>query len=134
MRTASGHSHPNPLASHAPPSTETMNGDAAPPRRQGRQDSQVTSASRPSSSAAANASPNSDDMDESTTIARRASMGAQSGRPGLMRARSDFGPRHSVHPPESVDEGSTDGQFKIRHGWDDQLNSEEYSNLLTSVG
>jgi regulator-associated protein of mTOR len=36
-------------------------------------------------------------------------------------------------PPESTDEGSMDGQFKIRHGWDDQLNSEEYSNLLTSV-
>jgi regulator-associated protein of mTOR len=36
-------------------------------------------------------------------------------------------------PPESVEGGSVDGHFKIRHGWDDQLNSEEYSNLLTSV-
>jgi regulator-associated protein of mTOR len=54
-----------------------------------------------------------------------------------MRAKSDFGPRrqHQEEPAaESTDEaGSADGHFKIRHGWDDQLNSEEYNNLLTSV-
>lgn len=54
-----------------------------------------------------------------------------------MRAKSDFGPRrqHQEEPSaESTDEsGSIDGHFKIRHGWDDQLNSEEYNNLLTSV-
>ncbi|KAL6712529.1 Target of rapamycin complex 1 subunit kog1 [Coniothyrium glycines] len=142
MRTASGHAHPNPLASHAPPAPgpAEMNGAAAAtdPRRQERQDSQATSSSRPSTAtaaaaAAANGSPAQEDIDEPTTIAHRASLAAQSGRPGMMRARSDFGPRHlSIQTPESVDGSSTDGHFKIRHGWDDQLNSEEYSNLLTS--
>jgi regulator-associated protein of mTOR len=48
-------------------------------------------------------------------------------------AKSDFGPRHPAI--ESADEGGSveGGHFKIRHGWDDQLNSEEYSHLLTSV-
>jgi regulator-associated protein of mTOR len=56
-------------------------------------------------------------------------------RPSLMRAKSDFGPRLPSNPPaESADEvGSVDGHFNIRHGWDDQLNSEEYNHLLTSV-
>jgi len=50
----------------------------------------------------------------------------------LVRAKSDIGPRH-LEPPESADEDhSTEGLFKIRHGWDDQLNSEEYNHLLTS--
>ena len=138
MRTASdlplvsGNSHPNPLASHAPVRAD-MNGAAASPPRQELQASHSASSSRPSTSAAANGSPVSANMEEPTTPARSASNGAQSARPGLMRARSDFGPRHPALPPESADEGSTDGQFKIRHGWDDQLNSEEYSNLLTSV-
>ena len=67
---------------------------------------------------------------------RPVSNGAIAGRPSLARARSDFGPRHnSLQPAESVEEQSVDehGHFKIRHGWDDQLNSDEYSNLLTSV-
>ena len=73
-------------------------------------------------------------MDHATPPARPASTGQPSARPGFGRAKSDFGPRHAVAPPESAaDEGSVDGHFKIRHGWDDQLNSEEYSNLLTSV-
>jgi regulator-associated protein of mTOR len=71
-------------------------------------------------------------MDEQPAVGYAASNGA-SARPGLLRARSDFGPRLSAPPPESADEASVDGHFKIRHGWDDQLNSEEYSNLLTSV-
>jgi regulator-associated protein of mTOR len=54
-----------------------------------------------------------------------------------MRAKSDFGPRRhhqEEQSAESPDEDTTvDGHFKIRHGWDDQLNSEEYNNLLTSV-
>jgi regulator-associated protein of mTOR len=73
-------------------------------------------------------------MDEHAPPARPASIGPQSARPSFLRAKSDFGPRHPALPAESVDEGSVDGgHFKIRHGWDDQLNSEEYSNLLTSV-
>lgn len=66
--------------------------------------------------------------------ARPSSATMSSARPSLVRARSDFGPRHPApSPPESTDEASIDGHFKIRHGWDDQLNSEEYSNMLTSV-
>lgn len=62
------------------------------------------------------------------------SNGALSGRPSLLRAKSDFGPRHELAPPESADEASSvEEHFKIRHGWDDQLNSDEYNNLLTSV-
>jgi regulator-associated protein of mTOR len=51
----------------------------------------------------------------------------------MLRAKSDFGPRPPAPPTESADEGSVDGHFTIRHGWADQLGSEEYSNLLTSV-
>jgi regulator-associated protein of mTOR len=68
---------------------------------------------------------------------RPVSNGGPVGRPSLLRARSDFGPRHShlEQPSDSADEASSaDGHFKIRHGWDDQLNSEEYNNILTSVG
>jgi regulator-associated protein of mTOR len=62
------------------------------------------------------------------------SNGALVKRPSMLRAKSDFGPRHDPEPPESIDEASSaDENFKIRHGWDDQLNSEEYNNLLTSV-
>lgn len=57
----------------------------------------------------------------------------------MMRAKSDFGPRHQHYEqpkPRPVtpqdDAGSSDG-FKMRHGWDDQLTSEERNNILTSV-
>jgi hypothetical protein len=121
------HPHPNPLASNAPLSVQ-VNGMAPevpalrqPPQRHG------ASSPRPGT-AATNASTSrvSDDQTSETHV-------APSSRPGLLRARSDFGPRAPVAPPESVEGGSVDGHFKIRHGWDDQLNSEEYSNLLTSV-
>jgi regulator-associated protein of mTOR len=125
----SGHPHPNPLASNAP-ARDPINGMAPdvptlqqPPQRNG-------AASPRPGTAVTNASV-ARVTDEETAEA----YAAPHGRPGLLRARSDFGPRHSVPAPESVQEGSVDvdGHFKIRHGWDDQLNSEEYSNLLTSV-
>jgi len=128
----SGHDAlPNPLASHAPARAQA-NGIAgdAPALQHARQHHGASS--RPGSSA--HASPTRVDMDEPALAALSASHGATSARPGLLRARSDFGPRHPAPAPESAEEGSTDGHFKIRHGWDDQLNSEEYSNLLTSVG
>jgi regulator-associated protein of mTOR len=89
----------------------------------------IAASSRPGSSSLA---PRAQMLDQ-PALARSASNGALAARPGLLRAKSDFGPRHPAPPPESADEGSVDGHFKIRHGWDDQLNSEEYSNLLTSV-
>ncbi|KAI1511318.1 hypothetical protein A1F97_03072 [Pyrenophora tritici-repentis] len=133
MRTASqlplvsGHTHPNPLASHAP-APLAMNGSAPPPAP-----AEVAVSTRPGTAAAAANALSASDMDHNAPPARPASTGQPSVRPGFGRAKSDFGPRHAVGPPESTaDEGSVDGHFKIRHGWDDQLNSEEYSNLLTS--
>lgn len=119
---------PNPLAAHAPAEANGMASEAQTPRQSQQQMS--ASASRPGTSAA-NRPSTRGTGDEQTTPAPNGS----SSRPGLLRARSDFGPRHPSHqPPESTDDGaSVDGHFKIRHGWDDQLNSEEYSNLLTSV-
>jgi regulator-associated protein of mTOR len=122
----SGHPHANPLASHAPARVDT-NGAPAPHL-------QPSPSSRPSTSAAVDAHTAHAGMEEQPALTRSASNGALSARPGLLRAKSDFGPRHPAPPTESADEGSVDGHFKIRHGWDDQLNSEEYSNLLTSVG
>ncbi|KAF2867131.1 WD repeat-containing protein-like protein mip1 [Massariosphaeria phaeospora] len=59
---------------------------------------------------------------------------ASAGRPLLQRAKSDFGPRHPERSSETAEEvSSVEGHFKIRHGWDDQLNSEEYNHLLTST-
>jgi len=65
--------------------------------------------------------------------ARPPSAASLSARPNLLRARSDVGPRHAAPTSDHPDEASVDGHFRMRHGWDDQLNSEEYSNLLTSV-
>jgi regulator-associated protein of mTOR len=126
---ASGHAHPNPLASHAP---ADMNGSAMAPPRQPLQHSPVAASSRPSTAVAVTASPTSS-VEDQPPLARPALTRPQSARPSFARAKSDFGPRHPAVPPESTDAASVDGQFKIRHGWDDQLNSEEYSNLLTSV-
>lgn len=129
MRTASGQPLPNPLAAHAPVDMATA--VAAPPAPRETRPSQDTTSSRPSSSAAAHL-----DMPSPTsTVARRPSPStANSHRPSLARAKSDFGPRQPVQQPEEhTDDVSVDGHFKIRHGWDDQLNSEEYSNMLTSV-
>ena len=61
--------------------------------------------------------------------------GASAGRPLMLRTKSDFGPRRE-DMADSADEdlgSSADGDFKIRHGWESQLTSEEYNNLLTSV-
>jgi regulator-associated protein of mTOR len=124
-----GHAHPNPLASHATQSAHVngMATDALPVQHA----QHPPSSSRPGSSG--HASSTHVDTDDRASAGFSASNGALAARPGLLRARSDVGPRPSAAPPESADGGSVDGHFKIRHGWDDQLNSEEYSNLLTSV-
>ncbi|KAF2131964.1 WD repeat-containing protein-like protein mip1 [Dothidotthia symphoricarpi CBS 119687] len=110
---ASSHAHPNPLASHAPTSALASMDDPQP---------------SPSPGTPAHISPTTPTANVSQQTTRPST---PSLRPDLVRARSDFGPRHPA-PSESADEASTDGHFKIRHGWDDQLNSEEYSNMLTS--
>jgi regulator-associated protein of mTOR len=68
-------------------------------------------------------------------MTQNASNGPAAGRPLILRAKSDFGPRRDDRPESADDEvgSSIDGEFKIRHGWETQLTSEEYNNLLTSV-
>lgn len=139
MRTAndlplrSAHQLPNPLASHTPAlPDDSRSASAMPPSQNLDSTPNPATSPRPGTSAAHTHAARSI-MDDTTPTARPASHGAQSARPSMLRAKSDFGPRQPAHAPESNDENSVDGHFKIRHGWDDQLNSEEYSNLLTSV-
>jgi regulatory associated protein of mTOR len=56
-------------------------------------------------------------------------------RPRLLRAKSDFGPRREEPPRTGDSESRTsgEGEWGIRHGFETQLVSEEYNNLLTSV-
>jgi regulator-associated protein of mTOR len=57
-------------------------------------------------------------------------------RPGLLRAKSDFGPRReevAKAGEEEVVKEPGDGEWGIRHGFETQLESEEYNNLLNSV-
>lgn len=129
MRTANdaGHPHPNPLASHAPAAMDDSAVAASAPRES--RPSQDTTLSRPSTSSVGAHL----DVQSPTSTVRPALSATNSGRPSLARAKSDFGPRQPAQLQEPAEEGSVDGHFKIRHGWDDQLNSEEYSNMLTSV-
>ena len=128
MRTAnaSGHPFPNPFASHAPVDMDDSAAAASAPRE--TRPSHDTGSPRPSSSVAAHL-----DLQSPASTGRPTLSAANSHRPSLARAKSDFGPRQPAQPQEPTDDSSVDGHFKIRHGWDDQLNSEEYSNMLTSV-
>ncbi|KAJ4346186.1 Target of rapamycin complex 1 subunit kog1 [Ascochyta clinopodiicola] len=128
MRTAhnSGHPPPNPLALHAPAAMDASAAAASAPRES--RPSQDTTSSRLSTSTAAAHL----DVHSPTSTVRPALGTTNSARPSLARAKSDFGPRQPMHAQEPAEESSVDGHFTIRHGWDDQLNSEEYSNMLTS--
>ena len=53
-------------------------------------------------------------------------------RPQLLRAASDLGPRSSSPAPR-VHEPKEDENWELRHGWEEQYNSEEYLNILNSV-
>ena len=60
--------------------------------------------------------------------------GALDGRPKLPRAKSDFGPRRDEQKTtDDESRTSVDGEWGIRHGFETQLVSEEYNNLLNSV-
>lgn len=135
MRTANEYPHLNPLALHAPASG-TMNGTAAAhPAPSQPQSPQSVTPARPSTASASHHNLQGIDGPEPDQMPSRPSSVRVSSRPQMLRAKSDFGPRHFETPSESADEvASVDGHFKIRHGWDDQLNSEEYNQLLTSVG
>ena len=56
-------------------------------------------------------------------------------RPKLLRSKSDFGPRRETDSEnaETDSKASAETEWGIRHGFDTQLVSEEYNNLLTSV-
>jgi hypothetical protein len=59
---------------------------------------------------------------------------APSGRPGLQRAKSDFGPRGREDVNRAGEEPEAkDGEWGLRHGFETQLESEEYNRLLESV-
>lgn len=121
------HSHPNPLASHALVDDDM---DADGPAPLATRDVHGATSARPSTASSSRLVPDMNGHRPPT--ARSGTNGSLGGRPSLVRAKSDIGPRH-LEPPESADEDhSTEGLFKIRHGWDDQLNSEEYNHLLTS--
>ncbi|PSN70030.1 WD repeat-containing protein-like protein mip1 [Corynespora cassiicola Philippines] len=143
MRTAnelpliSGHSHPQPLASHAPAPADMDGTGGALLAPQESQHAQGATSSRPSTSSGAHNPSNRHPPEmngHTSTAGPAASNGTPAGRPSMLRAKSDYGPRHFEPPTENADEvASADGHFKIRHGWDDQLNSDEYNNLLTST-
>ncbi|PVI06467.1 hypothetical protein DM02DRAFT_582168 [Periconia macrospinosa] len=133
MPLLSGQTHPNPLASHAAP-LATMDPPEDPSSTPLDSQTQLSATSaRPSTASSSHR--NHDETNGSARNTLRPSFnGAQNKRPSLSRAKSDIGPRHIPDPPsESLDDGgSAENNFKIRHGWDDQLNSEEYNHLLTS--
>lgn len=55
------------------------------------------------------------------------------GRPGLQRAKSDFGPRREEVNRVGDESETKDGEWGLRHGFETQLESEEYNRLLESV-
>jgi regulator-associated protein of mTOR len=76
---------------------------------------------------------------ENNNGSRRASRNASPAdiatrRPGLLRAKSDFGPRRE-EAVRGEDESKTSdgGEWGIRHGFETQLVSEEYNQVLNAV-
>lgn len=72
---------------------------------------------------------------ESRRASRNASPAGLAPRPGmLLRAKSDFGPRREeLIKGDDESKISADAEWGIRHGFETQLESEEYNNLLNSV-
>lgn len=72
---------------------------------------------------------------ESRRASRNASPTGMALRPGmLLRAKSDFGPRREeANKEDDESKTSVDAEWGIRHGFETQLESEEYNNLLNSV-
>ncbi|KIW01014.1 uncharacterized protein PV09_07531 [Verruconis gallopava] len=59
------------------------------------------------------------------------------GRPALVRAKSDFGPRREESQSKILglsdeSESGREGEWGLRHGFETQLESEEYNRLLES--
>ncbi|OCK92917.1 uncharacterized protein K441DRAFT_662591 [Cenococcum geophilum 1.58] len=128
--------HPQPSSNAAPgynvvEREEQSTAPPDPPDSQG-----TTSRPRASSAGQPSTNRNASQMNGHTpSMEQNVSNGASAGRPLMLRAKSDFGSRRE-DAADSADEdigSSADGDFKIRHGWESQLTSEEYNNLLTST-
>lgn len=52
----------------------------------------------------------------------------------MLRAKSDYGPRRDEDKEGEEEVKAVESDFKIRHGFESQLTSEEYNTLLNSVG
>ena len=64
---------------------------------------------------------------------RQPSPAPPQGRPGLQRAKSDFGPRREEMNRAGEESETKEGEWGLRHGFETQLESEEYNRLLESV-
>ncbi|KAF2230305.1 putative TORC1 growth control complex subunit Kog1 [Viridothelium virens] len=51
--------------------------------------------------------------------------------PPLQRAKSDFGPHRGSRSGSDDETQEGDDEFKMRHGWESQFNSDEYLTFLT---
>ena len=58
---------------------------------------------------------------------------AASSRPGLVRANTDLGPRGSSPQAPSAPKPDDEENWQLRHGYEDEYNSEEYLAVLNSV-
>ena len=54
-------------------------------------------------------------------------------RPHLLRATTDVGPRSQSPNPIQYPGTKDDEHWELRHGWEEQYNSEEYLSDLNSV-
>ncbi|KAF2007518.1 hypothetical protein P154DRAFT_592980 [Amniculicola lignicola CBS 123094] len=136
-----GHSQSEPPVSHPLPLTDMDDSPESSdtPPEASTPDTPVISASRPSTAAARSSSNHNlaDTNGNALVAVRSPSVSTPVGRPAMLRAKSDFGPRlrdaADAADSDADEASSAEGNFKIRHGWDDQLTSEEYNNLLTST-
>lgn len=64
-------------------------------------------------------------------FAMAAQTAAQGARGQLIRANTDDGPRRQ--PPAKNSNEVEEENWELRHGWEDQYNSNEYLSLLSSV-
>lgn len=69
----------------------------------------------------------------SRNASRQPSPAPPQGRPGLQRAKSDFGPRREEVNRGGEEAETKEGEWGLRHGFETQLESEEYNRLLESV-
>ena len=59
----------------------------------------------------------------------------QEARPQLLRATTDMGPRNPSPARSSTTAAASKDEehWELRHGWEEEYNSEEYLNILNAV-